>query len=126
MAKVMAEGTVETVTTLGATDARDQIKELTAGKIPWLLIDVPSPRPGAHIGLQYVLEGQRRQLRKDDKAVGEVQLSETWERYAGDLQRAAGKIRVFCDPRLIDTVESSVDINMGLDELEEVVSEVVS
>ena len=123
---LLVRGKIASVTTLRAADAEHQIEELTAGEIPWLLIDIPSPRPGAQVGLQYVLEGQRRQLRKDDRAVGELQSSEIWERYAEDLQKSAGKIRVFCDPTLADTVESSIEMTNGLDELEAAVMEVTS
>lgn len=114
------------VTTLKAADALELIQEKSAGKIPWLLIDIPSARPGAQVGLQYVLEGQRRQLRKNDRAVGELQASEIWGKYAREMRTAAGKIRVFSDPILVDTLEASIDAKEGLDELEAAVQEVGS
>jgi HD superfamily phosphohydrolase len=111
------------VTALKATEARDKIEEYTAGEIPWLLIDIPGNRPGAEIGLYYVHEAQRRQLRKDARAVGDLQTSPVWERYGRDLRQTAGKIRVFCDPMLVDTVESSLSWENGIDVLESVIEQ---
>lgn len=123
---LLAPNKIASVTTLKATDALQLIQEKTAGKIPWLLIDIPSARPGADVGLYYVLEGQRRQLRKNDRATGELQASEVWDKYAQKLSEAAGKIRVFSDPILADTLEASIDTDKGLDELEAAVMEVAS
>jgi HD superfamily phosphohydrolase len=117
---------IASVTEMKAEQARDKIAEKTAGEIPWLLIDIPGDRPGADIGLQYVLEGQRRQLRKNDRAVGELQPSAIWEKYAGGLRAVAGKLRVFCDPELVDTVESSIDMEEGLEALEDAIEGVRS
>lgn len=114
------------VTQMKASDAREQIAEWTAGEIPWLLVDIPGSRPGSEVGLYYVLEGQRRQLRKDDRAVGTPQGSTVWERYARDLRQVAGKIRVFCDEALVDTVEASIEWEDGIGELEDALVRVLS
>jgi hypothetical protein len=114
---------LKNVTALKAREAREKIQENTAGEIPWLLIDIPGNRPGAETGLYYVHEAQRRRLRKDDRAVGDLQTSPIWERYAGDLRRTAGKIRVFCDPLLVDTVESSLSWEAGIDLLQAVIEQ---
>jgi len=89
---------------LSGDAARQTIEINVETKLPWLLIDIPESRPGAEVGLHYVLEGQRRQLRKDDKVTGPIQESEVWKLYASALLQPAGKIRIFCDPRLVDAV----------------------
>jgi HD superfamily phosphohydrolase len=114
------------VTKLKAEEARERVQHNTAGEIPWLLIDIPGARAGSDIGLYCVLEGQRRQLRKDDRAVGDLHTSPAWERYARDLRQAAGKIRVFAEETLVDTIESSIPWETGIDELESVLTQIIS
>ena len=111
---------VKSVTSLKSDDAMEIIENYVAAEIPWLLIDIPGNRPGADVGLYYVLEGQRRQLRKNNKAVGELQKCEIWEKYAKDIRKVAGKIRIFCDPKIVDTIEVSVTFDNGLNLLEDV------
>jgi hypothetical protein len=105
------------VTAMSGESAKDLIDEKTSGQIPWLLIDIPGARPGSAIGLYYVLETHGRRMRKDDRMVGELQLSSVWEEYAEDLRRAAGKIRVFCHPELAESVDATVSQETGMDEL---------
>ena len=105
------------ITTMTADDAKGLVQEMTAAQRPWLLIDVPGDRPGSEIGLYYVLESQARRLRKDDRAVGDLQQSSVWQGYAHDLRQVAGKIRVFCDPRLVDSIDSCIELEVGIDEL---------
>ncbi|MDP9193496.1 MAG: hypothetical protein M3P06_17525 [Acidobacteriota bacterium] len=100
---------------LSGAGARQVIEINVASKVPWLLIDIPESRPGAEVGLYYVLEGQRRQLRKDDKVTGSIQESEVWTQYASNLLQAAGKIRIFCDPRLVDAVDASIAWEEGIE-----------
>lgn len=119
-------GKIASVTSLKETDAQKLILDKTAGGIPWLLIDIPSGRPGSDVGLQYVPEGQRRQMRKNDQVNGDSQASEVWEKYANEMSEVAGKIRVFCDPLLADMLEASIETNNGLDELEAAVMAVAS
>lgn len=114
LAAMLATGPAA-VTALGPDNAIDMIRDMTAAEKPWLLIDIPGARPGSEIPLKYVLEGQRRMLRKDDRAVGDLQTSSIWETYAGDLRKTAGKIRVFCHPKLVDTVEASIPADVGVD-----------
>ena len=96
---------------------RGEIEKRRAQRAPWLLVDIPETRPGAEVGLYYVLEGQRRQLRKDEKVAGSTQASEVWEQYAGSLLEAAGKIRIFCDPLLVDAVEALIPWENGIETL---------
>lgn len=103
------------VTEMAKETASDLIDRATRGYKPWLLIDIPGKRPGSDVPLYYVLEGQRRSLRKDDRTVGSLQKSEVWDQYANNLLAAAGKIRVFCDPELVDSVEASIDWREGID-----------
>jgi hypothetical protein len=93
----------------------DSIDRATRGQVPWLLIDVPGTRPGSDVPLFYVLEGQRRALRKDDRSVGRLQKSDVWDQYAKNLLSTAGKVRIFCDPGLVDSVEASVDWREGVE-----------
>jgi hypothetical protein len=82
---------------------------------PWLLVDIPETKPWSVFGLYYVLEGQRRQLRKEDKVVGVTEKSDIWNEYAQGLLEKAGKIRVFCDPDFVDFVEANVTWEDGTD-----------
>ncbi len=103
------------VTAMARETASDLIDRLTGGKVPWLLIDIPGTRPGSDVPLFYLLEGQRRALRKDDRSVGSLQESDVWNQYAKNLLNAAGKIRVFCEPALVDTIEASIDWREGVE-----------
>ncbi len=87
--------------------AEEACARVAAGK-PLILIDVPSPRPGSKFPLFYVIEAQRRQLRKDEKTVGDVERSEAWSNYADGLREQAGKVRIFSHPRFTDLLESVV------------------
>ena len=105
----------EDVTTMTRDTTHDRIDRATRGHIPWLLIDIPGARPGSQVPLYYVLEGQRRSLRKDDRSVGDIQESKIWDTYGNNLLSAAGKIRVFCDPELVDAVEASTEMRIGIE-----------
>lgn len=112
--KLLGNG-YKNVTTMAKQTASDRIERATKGQTPWLLIDIPGTRPGSDVPLFYVLEGQRRALRKDDRSVGSLQKSDVWDQYAKNLLSAAGKVRVFCDPALVDSVEASVDWREGVE-----------
>lgn len=73
-----------------------------------MLIDLPGPRPGSEVSLNYVVESQRRALRKDARAIGDSHESEAWREYGMNLREKAGKVRIFCDPRFIDSVEAII------------------
>lgn len=115
-ARLRSVGVPDVTVLLGAS-AIERIDVAVRGRDPWLLIDVPAARPGSEVPLFYVLEGQRRALRKDSRSVGDLQVSEVWEKYARDLVQAAGKVRVFCDPDLADSVEAAMDWRTGVNEL---------
>lgn len=89
-------------------DASKNVSLRVAANRPLLLIDVPGPRPGASLPLYYVVEGQRRALRKDERAVGEVEPSAVWQRFGNELRNRAGKVRVFCAPEIVDVLEATV------------------
>lgn len=124
VAKRLHDHPIPDVTQLKGDSAADRIDRATGGRIPWLLIDMPGHRPGSEVPLYYVVEGQRRALRKDNRSVGEPQSSDIWERYAKNLLEAAGKLRVFCDPELVDSVEAAMDWRTGIGELQAAVDEV--
>lgn len=115
-AKLIKNG-YKDVTTMTEQTASDSIDRMTRGYVPWLLIDIPSKRPGSDVPLFYVLEGQRRSLRKDDRSVGSLQKSVVWDQYANKLLDVAGKVRVFCDPEFVDSVEASIDWREGVEVL---------
>ncbi len=96
----------ETLTLSAA--AADQVGLRLSGGLPLLLVDVPASRQGAEIPLYFVREGERRALRKDGSAVGPAMPSATWREYAEGLQAKAGKLRVFCHPAVVETVEAAV------------------
>ena len=83
------------------------------GKRPLILLDVPGDRPGALVPLHYVVESQRRALRKDARAVGEVQPSDVWHRFGTELRKRAGKVRVFCAPDVTDILETTLEAAGG-------------
>ena len=60
-------------------------------------------------------------MRKDDAAVGAVEESAAWKRYAGDLRSEAGKVRVFCAESLVETIDISISQIQGFADLLEVV-----
>lgn len=107
------------ITGLSAENAKDFIKTRLAQRAPWLLVDIPGSRPGSDVGLYYVLEGQRRRLRKDDKVAGSTEESEVWKHYAESLLQAAGKIRIFCAPELVDFVEANIPWEVGIEAISE-------
>jgi len=111
--KVVGAG--KALTGFSPESIREVIELRQAQRLPWLLVDIPETRSGADVGLYYVLEGQRRQLRKDEKVAGSTQASEVWEQYAGSLLQAAGKIRIFCDPELVDIVEATTAWEEGIE-----------
>jgi serine/threonine protein kinase len=96
----------ETLTLSAA--AIDRVGLRLEGHLPILLVDVPASRHGAEIPLYFVHEGERRMLRKDGSAVGRALPSATWTEYAGGLRAKAGKMRVFCHPDVVETVEAAV------------------
>jgi hypothetical protein len=108
-------GAAKALTGYSEQDVRGAIELRRAQLTPWLLVDIPEPRSGADVGLYYVHEGQRRQLRKDEKVAGSIQASKVWEQYAGSLLQAAGKIRIFCDPDLVDIVEATIPWEHGIE-----------
>lgn len=119
-------GRIRNVTALQAATAREKIDEYTAGRVPWLVVDVPGARPGSDVALHHVLEGQRRSLRKNDRAVGDLEASSVWELYARNLRQAAGKIRVFCRPDLVDTIEASVPWEEGIQRVQSTLERAVA
>lgn len=114
---------IKDVTILDSTKAKEIINKKTAALEPWLLVDIPGPRPGSDIGMHYVLEGQRRQLRKDSRSMGDLKESTIWRNYAKYLRRATGKVRIFCEPMLVDTIESSLSWGVGVEILIDVLNE---
>ncbi len=117
IAKRLTEKGPKVITSFPSEKIEQEVTLRLAAHVPWLLIDIPESRAGANVGLFYVLEGQRRQLRKDGKVAGSIQESEVWKQYAAGLLTTAGKIRIFCDPLLVDAVEVSIEWQEGIEQL---------
>lgn len=96
-------------------DIAEQLAVRVTSKRPLILIDVPGSRPGSETPLQYVLEAQRRALRKDERAIGDVQESESWKQYGTYLRDRVGKARIFCHPEFVDCIEAVVDRGRFMD-----------
>jgi hypothetical protein len=111
------------VTAMTGQEAIERLEARTKAQRPWLLVDVPDDRPGSQVPLYYVPEGLRRQLRKDDRAVGDPEASDLWQALGRDLRASAGKVRVFCHPELAEAVEAAVPWERGVEILLEVVTE---
>jgi len=125
VARRLVEKGPSSITSMDARTVQETITDRVAGEVPWLLVDVPGRRPGAEVGLYYVLESQRRQLRKDTRAVGDLRPSEVWNRYAKDLRKAAGKVRVYCDSELADALGEGLSVEDGMDILKDVLEQAV-
>ena len=119
--RLSSVGGAKDITRLQASDAKELITQFSEARTPWLLIDLPGAKSGSDVGLHYVTEVQARRMRKDDAAVGAVEESAAWKRYAGDLRSEAGKVRVFCAESLVETIDISISQIQGFADLLEVV-----
>jgi serine/threonine protein kinase len=90
-------------------DALSLLRGRVNGRAPVMLIDIPGARPGGAVGLYYVLEEQRRMLRKDDRIVGDIQKSGLWNDFTTKMHQRTGKIRIYCYPRLSDAIAAGID-----------------
>lgn len=120
-ARLVGENRAQNVTTMPASEAKSLAARLTDSRTPWLLVDMPGAKSGSDVGLHYVSEVQARRMRKDDRAIGTLEASSAWKQYAGDLRTVAGNVRVFCDERLIETVDASISQEVGFEDLLSVV-----
>ena len=102
-------------------DTGQRVAMRVTAKRPVILIDVPGARPGAALPLYYVVEAQRRALRKDERAVGDVHASEVWQHFGNQLHERAGKVRVFCHPDVADILEATIDREVFLGAFEQAV-----
>jgi hypothetical protein len=74
-----------------------------------ILVDLPNSKPGSEIPLYYVLETERRALRRDGSSVGNAHASTTWEQYGEKLREQAGKLRVFCHASAVEPIEAALE-----------------
>lgn len=114
VAERVRKGVANTTTTI--SDFERLQSELRA-RVPILLIDVPAARPGADVALHYVIESQRRALRKEDRVVGQAAESSVSRDFGLGLRDRAGKVRVYCHPDYIDAVEASIEDSDLVEEL---------
>lgn len=122
LAVVVADGVktgagISTVTLQGHKD----VLLRREARRPFILIDVPASRPGASVPLYYVVEAQRRALRKDERAVGEVEPSAVWQQFGNELRERAGKVRVFVAPDVVDVLEATVTRKAFVDAFDQAV-----
>jgi len=92
-----------TPTTVKAIETRVQ------SRLPVILVDLPNSKPGSEIPLYYVLETERRALRRDGSSVGRAHASTTWEQYGENLREQAGKLRIFCHESAAEPIEAALD-----------------
>jgi serine/threonine protein kinase len=78
-------------------------------RLPVILVDLPNSKPGSEIPLYYVLETERRALRRDGSSVGRAHASSTWQQYGERLREQAGKLRVFCHASAAEPIETAID-----------------
>jgi len=104
----LAAGNHPETIALNPTNIR-AIETRVQSRLPVLLVDLPNSKPGSEIPLYYVLETERRALRRDGSSVGKANASTTWERYGEGLREQAGKLRIFCHSSATDPIEASVD-----------------
>ncbi len=93
----------------GRQGHRGLASSVTSGR-PIILLDVPSPRLSAELPLKYVGEAQRRALKGDDRAVGEVSPnpSRVWGWFGEQMRGLAGNVRVLCRPDLVDFLTNAL------------------
>lgn len=104
----LAAGNHPETVTLNRTTVQ-AVETRVHSRLPVLLVDLPNSKPGSDIPLYYVLETERRALRRDGSSVGKAHASTTWERYGERLREQAGKLRIFCHASAADPIEASVD-----------------
>jgi HD superfamily phosphohydrolase len=90
-------------------DQRQSMEVRVSAGLPLILIDVPADKPGSHLPMEYVLEEDRRELRRSNRICGGSCVDKAWEEYAGRLREKAGKIRIYVHPSYVDSVRSAVD-----------------
>ena len=98
-------------TSFGVEDIDKLIGRLEERR-PTVLIDLPGHRPGSDVALHFVIEAERRSLRKDEKVVGETQSSSVWNQFGSGLRERAGKLRIYVHPDHINVVEVAVTRRM--------------
>lgn len=116
-ARLVGANQAQDVTLMKAVDAKSLASQLTDARTPWLLVDMPGAKSGSDVGLHYVTEVQARRMRKDDRAMGTLEPSSAWKHYAEGLRSVAGNVRVFCDGRLVETLDASVTQVAGFEDL---------
>lgn len=106
--------------TLFLTEKERKSMELrvSAGR-PLVLLDIPADKPGAQLPLEYVMEEDRRDLRKSNRICGRSIPDPVWEQYAAGLWEKAGRIRVFVHPDFVEPVRSAIDKKWMSDVLED-------
>lgn len=102
------EGTEPETESLRPVDVERVLVAHTSGQ-PIILIDVPEVRTGSSVPLFYVVEAQRRALRKMDLVLGTTAQSDVWSDFGAKLHERAGKVRVFCHPEFVDVIEAVVE-----------------
>jgi hypothetical protein len=104
----LAAGSHPETITLNPTTVQ-AIETRVQSRLPVILVDLPNSKPGSDIPLYYVLETERRALRRDGSSVGKAHASTTWERYGEGLREQAGKLRIFCHATAVEPIEASID-----------------
>lgn len=89
-------------------DIKSMEYRVKSGK-PLILIDIPSERPGSQLPLEFVMEEDRRDLRKSNRICGRSLQDQVWDEYAKKMWEKAGRIRVFVHPDYVEPILSAID-----------------
>jgi hypothetical protein len=74
----------------------------------FLLVDIPTERTGTRTALEYLPEADRRDVLQDWGSPVALEDSVVWTNLHDSFLEAVGKIRVFADPNLRETIEAGV------------------
>jgi len=90
-------------------EQRKSIELRVKAGLPLIIVDVPAHKPGSRKALEYILEEDRRALRKSNQICGGSCVDKVWKEYAGHLRENAGRIRVYIHFNYVDAVLAAVD-----------------
>ena len=81
---------------------------LAATGVPLVLLDIPKDRPASRVRLQYLPEADRQSIRQEWIEPVGLEDSTIWRDLHERFLEAAGKVRLFCHPRVADTLEAAM------------------
>lgn len=106
-------------TSVLADEAIEELTELSSKGTILVLVDIPKERPGSDIKLEYLPETERREMVEEWKNPTGLEDSVIWTKLHDHFLESVGKIRIFCHPKIRDTVKAGIKQS----ELEKIVYE---